>query len=249
MVEVLKINNSPSTPVTAKNNRPATLLDLQESKNKDPLDKSEKKDDKKDTVELSPEARDILLQKVEANDNLQNDASIIDARKNLNDNVIEYRGLKELAKTKDLSDYQVDKLKYAEDSIKKVFENQDTITERDILKLANNRLSKFQEEAQPLIAKVDNGNVTNYEFAKLDKINRDLNKANGYGLDELSQKDKKNLDELNKSANEILKTNEGEKRLSRQDIAFLEQVQTQISSIEGFRLNVKQTVGSEGLRA
>jgi|GEM_PF-3994596 len=247
MVETLKIANNPSTAINQnKINRPTTLLDLNESKNNDDVNKPDKKDDatkKNDRVELSQEAQDILFQQ---NVIPLRSEGVDKARRELQDNALEFRGIFETSKRRDLTDVEEQRLSTLRDNINNAFEGRKEVSADEVLKIANKTLSDFQAEASDILGRLSGGTVTNTDFARLDKINRDLNKANGFGGEALRGQQKA-LDELNKAQESILNLPE-KRRLTEAETKILEQVQTQISSLEGYRINVKQSIGVDGVR-
>lgn len=247
MIEPLKISNNPSSAISPnKTGKPVSLSDLAESQKKDDVFKSDSKDEdkKKDRIELSKPAQDILAQQVTE----VQSKDILNARKDLKDNAIEFRGYFELSKRRDLTDVEEQRVVQIKDDINKAFDGAKEVTPEEILKIANKTLSDHQQDALTIITKFSQGDVTNTDFAKLDKINKDLNKANGFGDKKLSKDEQNTVDQLNNGFEQILNLPE-KRRLNDSEVKILEQVQNQISAIEGYRINVKQSIGIDGLAA
>lgn len=250
MADSIQIINSPSVPVNPNNNRPVTIVEPEVnggSGNNNIANNNEVR--REDKVDLSEEARNLLEQNSETNVRNISDEEVRSARQNVENNSIEFRGIKNIAEQRDLNSFEVSRLDEIREEINTAFQGiRENISDEDILRIADRTLARDQEDLFGFLERFQTNNVTNIEFERANQINRNLNRANGFGIRELSAQEEAQLSELRTQFDEILNTDE-ERRLQLSEINLLEQVESAISAIEGSRLNVKQTVGPDGLVA
>lgn len=251
MADPIQIINSPSVPVNPNNNRPVTISDPNVNGGLGNNNNINSNNDvrREDKVDLSDEARSLLEQNSETNIRNISDEDIRVARQNVESNSIEFRGIQNIAEQRDLTSFEVNRLDEIREEINTAFEGiRENVSDDDILRIADRTLARDQEDLFGFLERFQAGDVTNVEFQRVNQINRNLNRANGFGIRELNTQEESQVNELRSQFDEILNTDE-ERRLQVSEINLLEQVESAISAIEGSRLNVKQTVGPDGVIA
>lgn len=163
---------------------------------------------------------------------------------------VELRGIQEIAKNRNLSDAEVLKSSDLRSELSTILDDS-SLSLEVVSDIADKAIIDAREAAAPVIAKISNGQeVTGDEFSKINSANRLLNKSNGFGIkgfsDNLSFEDKNRLDGLKEQSDSFL-ASKGDEKLAANELDFVQRLQTQISSIEGFRLNVKDSIGPEGV--
>jgi hypothetical protein len=237
-VNTLSLNNSSDSN---RLNKPLSLADqLSPDKLKKPED-DKKSDDKKekDHLELSQQAREYL-RSLEATQ--PKPSKPLEVSKTESD-ALEFRGLKVVAKNRDLTEGETNKLNQIKDNFAQV-----GIDEKGIVKIADKKLYELQQSAPQLVEQLNSGDVTGEQLAELSKVNELVNKANGFGVSEVEQKQVSTPDVIKaKNAFDSFTTVNKDRKLTEKEVSNLEQLTRQLSSIQGFRINVRSTVGTNGV--
>ncbi len=199
----------------------------------------EKNDKEKDKITLSPAAQAFLNNTNTSNDNEKATGFSQDS---LERQSLAFRGLAQIALRRDLNDNEKSQL----NDIRANFAEAGIGTDSGILKLAQKKLSEIQAEAPELVQLLNSNEITGGQFKKLNSINQLLNNSNGFGSEQVEGALQVQTDQLTKQFEEIASQSENQK-LSRERLNNLQTIQNQISQIQGFRLNVKDTVGPDGV--
>lgn len=260
--EILKTNplgsnNNISALGRSDNLRPKqTLLEQisgnDDDKKTDKKDKSDetKKVNEKDEVSISREARERLISEIntpqiEVKEISREELQALREKQDKLENVaIEFKGFSEIAKNRTLDQQETDRVKELRGEVIKITGNEN-INDDEIIAQADDVLAQAASEVPALLDKLSSGNITGNEFAKLDKINTRLNKANGFGIsaeDNNSRDVNKIRKEFNNSLNEI-----GDRKLQREEAALLKQIQKELSTVEKFQVKVTDTIGPDGV--
>lgn len=194
---------------------------------------------KKDKLLLSQEAQ-AVLQEALNNGNIQQ----FKTTQENNDAVkqaLEFRGLSQIAERRDLTDKEQTRF----NEIKTSF-SEKNVTPAQILQIADDALAGFQQEAPALVSQLLNGDISGKQFSRLTQINDLLNRGNGFGPEEVEGALNTQVNQLTQKFNDAL-TQAKKQKLSRDDLANLDKLQKEISSIQGYRLNVRETIGPDGV--
>ncbi len=216
-------------------------------------DKSDdtKKTDEKDEVSISKEARERLVNEinnppqVEVKEISREELQALREKQDRLENVaIEFKGFNEIAKSRTLDQQETDRVKELRGEVIKLTGNEN-VKDDEIVAQADDVLAQAASEVPALLDKLNSGNITGNEFGKLDKINTKLNKANGFGIsaeDNNSGDVSKIRKEFDNSLNEI-----GDRKLQREEVALLKQIQKELSTVEKFQVKVTDTIGPDGV--
>jgi len=247
-IETLKIPAHGSADIsglnrhTQKTTKSSTLDDLSSPKKSEEKKTNEKKE--KDRLSLSQRAQQLLEDK--RNPVLTNDKEVktesADSHK-ITQDAITLRGLQQLAQRVPLNESQQQQLK---DVRKSLADN--NISDTQAIRIADKALQQAQNQAPSLVQNLNDNNITGNQFAQLNQINATLNKANGFGVDNTEQPpaQQTQVEDITNKFNDIVAQTKDQK-LSKDTIDNLDQLQKQLSQVQGFQLNVKDTVGPGGL--
>ncbi len=258
-IESVKINNA-ATSLSNRLDKPQnnSALDINNIEKRDirEVEKDDKVEKKEDKIILSEDALTQLRETENLNDRFQvreiskeDLETLKDTQKSLERNIIEFRGFSEISKRRDLTAEDFSKISSLREEIKTSVGDND-IPDNKILEKADDIISGLANQASDLLDNLNKGRITGNEFDKLDKINVSLNKANGFGKTFEPELNVRDTSEIRRS---FLKSLEdiGDRKLTQRETSLLQQVQKELSTIEGFRVNVqdRELVGSDGLVA
>lgn len=232
---------SKNTSENNKLNKPVSLLDQTDIKKSNVIEDTRDEDKKeRDKISLSETAQQ-LLQTSRTEDKNSNEKITIDK---VERSALEFRGLAQIAKTRDLTESESNKINKIKNDFAEV-----GLDEKDISRVAERKLQQIRQEAPQLVQKLDNGDITGAQFARLTSINESLNKANGFGISDVSQPDTASAPKIEKVRNDFDSLVEvtKDRQLSREDLDNLDRLERQLSAIQGFQLNVRKTVGPNGV--
>lgn len=213
-----------------------SILNVQK---KDDSEKAGNEKKEKDQVELSSEAVQFLEKALEKSV----DKNTLSTNPNSPDRLaIEFRGLANNAQRRELTDKEVDRVNVIRESFKELGVTED----KDILKFAEKKLQEIQNTAPDLVQLVQNGDATGSQYRQLNEINKLLNNSNGFGSEQVEGALQVQSNNLVQKFNDIVEQNKDQK-LSRDSLDNLERLQEQLSAIQGYRLNVRDTIGPDGI--
>lgn len=246
-IETLNIRPSASSLNSLNSNQTSISNSFDESINNTNKIDDDKNDDKKkkdkDKVSLSEQALNFIT--AEDSSKTERSFDIVSGnfvKNSVTQQALEFRGLIQIAGRRNLTEGEANSVR----EIKTNFENIG-VSGQDILKIADKALSEFQNEANDLVQQLQSGKITGTGLDRLNKINQTLNKANGFGAEEPSDNtQQKKINDLTRQFNDVVEQTKTQE-LSRSQIDYLDKLQTQISQIQGYRLNVKDTVGPDGV--
>ena len=197
----------------------------------------EKKDNERDGIALSQEARVILSQY-----NTQEDLQARITNNNLENKALQFRGLAQIASRRELNDSE----KALVTDIRKSFADSGIDNDKAILNIAQRKLNEIQEATPALVNLLNTQNITGDQFKQLNSINKLLNNSNGFGSDQVEGALQLKADQLSKQLDDILAENDNRK-LTNEVLTNLETIERQISSIQGYQVNVRDTIGRDGV--
>lgn len=242
-IEPIQIQNplsvNPNNKNIGQSQSNSSSLEPKKSNSTDDLLEQAREKKEKDRLLLSQQAQAVLQE------NLRNgNAQEVKATTENNETVkkaLEFRGLSQIAERRELTDKEQSRF----NEIKTSFA-ENNIAPEEIIEIAEDALASFQQEAPALVSQLLSGEISGKQFGRLNQINELLNRGNGFGPEEIEGALNTQVDQLTKKFNDAL-AQAAEQRLSREDLANLDKLQEQISSIQGFRLNVKDTIGPDGV--
>ncbi len=193
----------------------------------------------KDKVTLSADAQQAL------NGNLPsvgNHDTFNFNENSLDNQAIQFRGLSQIAVNRPLTVDETDQVKSIRDNFSKIGIGSD----KEILKTADKKLADLQTQATNLVQSLQSGDITGSQYQQLNQINKVLNKSNGFGTESVDNTQQNQLNTLNKQVSSITQQAPDQK-LSNDTINNLNNLQQQVSSIAGYRLNVSDSIGPNGI--
>jgi hypothetical protein len=238
-IETLNIKSSASTlnDLSNKVGGPKTLQDQFVNKPSDKEDDDKKAEDKKketDRVQLSREAQQFL----KSGDSR---SSGDDSKKDvLAEAAIELRGLNQISQRRDLTPQESDRQQQITDKFAEIGLNKE-----GVVRIADKKLAEFQQELPDLVQLAQDNQITGSQFKKLNKINELLNRSNGFAED-VNSTDAAKVTNLSKQFNTLVEQTKDQK-LSRDQVSNLDKLQKELSTIQGFRLNVRESIGPDGV--
>ncbi|MDX1950214.1 MAG: hypothetical protein SFT90_06940 [Rickettsiales bacterium] len=229
-------------------NKPSLLEQITSEENDDKKSEEKKKaskSERKDSVSLSENALERILnsQIEEKNSSNQQDFSRVTANiEKLTDLSIEFRGRNELAKTRNIPENEIAIQENIRNQISQII-GEEEISDEEIIAIADETIKQFSFEAPALLENLSNNNITGSQFARLDRINTALNKANGFGIDAINNQDVLEIKQVfTNSLDEI-----GDRKLSEEEVSILTQIQKEISDIEDYKFNIRDSIGPNGV--
>ncbi len=237
----LSLSNLGNSGIQKSVNKPQSLIDSIKSgtlQEEDGQKETDKKD--RDKVELSPEAAEVLRATINTGDE---NVKVENNYTNLERDALEFRGLNQISRSRDLTEGESNKL----NQIKQKFADIG-IDDNTIGKIAAKKLIEIQQEAPRLVKQIDDGPVTGGQIQKLNNITESINKANGFGVSEQDQQaaSEPQVVKVKNDFNSFIEVNK-DRELSRAQVSDLEKLATQLSAIQGFQINVRETVGQDGV--
>jgi hypothetical protein len=193
----------------------------------------------KDRLLLSAQAQAVLQENLRSN-NIQEVEAASESTETVR-NALEFRGLNQISQRRELTDREQARFNEIATSFA-----ENNIAPEEIIQIADDALASFQQEAPALVSQLLSGEIEGRQFGRLNQINELLNRANGFGPEEVEGALNTQVNQLTERFNDAI-AQAAEQRLSREDLANLDKLQEQISSIQGFRLNVKDTIGPDGV--
>lgn len=204
-----------------------------------------KEDDKKETdkkdsdkVTLSPQAQALLNGVNTSNDN---ETSARFSQDSLERQALAFRGLAQIAQRRELNETEVDQVR----SIRANFAEAG-INDAGILKLAEKKLVEVQTQTTDLVQLLNSGDITGGQYKQLNQINKLLNNTNGFGSEQVEGALQVRAEQLTKAFDEVTSATEN-KKLAPSILSTLEQLQKELSTIQGYQLNVRDSVGPDGV--
>jgi hypothetical protein len=243
-IEPITVQNPLSVNPNNKNISQSTTsnsssLEPKKSSSSDDLLEQSREKKEKDKLLLSKQAQEVLAQNLK-NGNVQ-EVKTVEENNDTVKQALEFRGLSQIAERRDLTDKEQTRF----NEIKTSFAEKN-VSPSDILQIADDALAGFQQEAPALVSQLLNGDISGKQFSRLTQINDLLNRGNGFGPEEIEWALNTQVDQLTQKFNDAL-SQAKEQKLSRDDLSNLDKLQKEISSIQGYRLNVRDTIGPDGV--
>ena len=243
-IEPITVQNPLSVNPNNKNIGQSTTsnsssLEPKKSNTTDDLLEQAREKKEKDKLLLSQQAQEVLAEALR-NGNFQE----VKTTEENNDTVkqaLEFRGLSQIAERRDLTDKEQSRF----NEIKTSFAEKN-VSPADILQIADDSLAGFQQEAPALVSQLLNGDISGKQFSRLTQINDLLNRGNGFAPEEIEGALNTQVNQLTQKFNDAL-SQAKEQKLSRDDLANLNKLQKEISSIQGFQIDVTKTIGPDGI--
>ncbi len=227
------------------NKKPSLLEQITSEDNDKKSEEKERanKSQRRDNISLSESAIERFskqeIARVEEN-NSQNNISQEENR--LIDRAIEFKGFNEISKLRNLTPAEDNIFNFIRNEVSEILGNNNLSTE-DIIAIADEAINNFASEAPNLLENLNNRNITGSQFSRLDRINISLNKANGFGLNNFENQEVSEIREIfSNSLNEI-----GDRKLRADEISLLTQIQKEISDIEDYKINIRDSIGPNGV--
>lgn len=219
-----------------------------------------------DAISLSPAAQEIISgrQSNEANNNNNSavnqglatnqvnvESTDFSSRfKKVQETAVELKGIGEIAKNRNLNDIEFIQSENLKSELSTLLESSEHLSLEQVSNIAEKALFEARSGALPILAKINSGgDVTGDEFAKINDANRLLNKSNGLaikGFQEISTEDQARLDKLSEQSSSFLES-KSEEPLADNELDYVQRLQKEISAIEGYKLNIADSVGSFGV--
>ncbi len=239
LIEGIKVNTTSiglNASNTDKVSRPQILQD--DILNISKKDDADKKGDKKesDKVELSPEAQSFLK-----SSQSNSAGSGVVSGQTLQDQALQYRGLSQISQRRELTSSEQERFT----AIKENFASLG-IDEGGITRVADRYLQDLQVQAVELVSLIDKQQITGSQFNNLNKINKLLNDSNGFSSSQVEGALQTRADQLTEAFNKVVSA-AGDKTLNAADLSNLEKLQKEMSDIQGYQLNVRDSIGSDGI--
>lgn len=247
-IEPLQIKSGGSANIngfgTNQVQKPQTLEDILERRDEQRAEEKRAEKRERDRLSLSDSALEYLYindpKKAQALVEAQLDEKT-QSENIITQNALELRGFAQLAQRRNLTDREIERVGEIRDTLQEA-----GVSDEDALELAEKTLQNAQTQATDLVQLLSDNNITGDQFNRLNQINSLLNKSNGFGSEEVEGALQFQVNNLTERFNELIQEN-SEKVLSEETVKNLEALEKQISAIQGYQLNVKDTVGKNGI--
>lgn len=276
-IDPLVVDNRPgllnnSRPDNVNQQQQSILDRVRESNEEDDKKSSEKESEQRsDRVSLSQNALEIISNRegAEANNERNFDpvANAVAEQQRIseqrsappegfaarlertNEVAVEIIGIERIAQERDLSESESLRSQSLRSELSDLLENSE-FSGTEVSEIAARAIDDARNEVVPVLAKISSGGeITGEEFTRLNDANELINKSNGFGIEgfnDISLADQQKSEDLQKQSDSLLERTEG-RNLSQNELDYLQRLQTQISEIQGYKINIKDTVGPEGV--